>query len=159
MNCRFCPRADGLSFAPGCRANRSRADVDFVSLGFDKVNFVRFDKTKNRAQAGSEKIGEQLLDLSQIEDSVIDSFPVMLKRGKNAQSGRVACQIANLGYCASKDIYYHGVKLHNLAVRRTKSLPVPFQLFLTEASKHDLTAFKEEQLTVPTRHLFADKAY
>lgn len=101
----------------------------------------------------------QLLDLTATEDSLIDSFPVMLKRGKNAKSGRVARQIADFGYCASKDIYYHGVKLHNLAVRQIKRLPVPFQLFLTEASKHDLTAFKEAHLRVPTRHLFADKAY
>ncbi len=99
------------------------------------------------------------LDLTETEDSLIDSFPVMLKRGKNAKSGRVAPEIADLGYCASKDICYWGVKLHNLARRRIKSLPVPFQLFLTEASKHDLRAFKEAGLTVPTRNLFADKAY
>ncbi len=101
----------------------------------------------------------RLLDLSATEDSVIDSFPVMLKRGKNAKSGRVARGCADFGYCASKDIYYWGVKLHNLAVRQTRSLPVPFQLFLTAASKHDLTAFKEQSPTVPTRYLFADKAY
>ncbi len=101
----------------------------------------------------------RLLDLSATEDSLIDSFPVMLKRGKNAKSGRVAATIASFGYCASKDIYYWGVKLHNLAVRQTKSLPIPFQLFLTEASTHDLTAFKEAAPRVPTRHLFADKAY
>lgn len=101
----------------------------------------------------------RLLDLSETEDSLIDSFPVMLKRGKNSKSGRVAGQIADFGYCASKDIYYHGVKLHNLAVRQTKSLPVPFQLFLSKASTHDLTAFKQADPSVPTRHLFADKAY
>lgn len=101
----------------------------------------------------------RLLDLSETEDSLIDSFPVMLKRGKHAASGRVASKIANFGYCSSKDIYYHGVKLHNLAIRQPKSLPVPFQLFLTEASKHDLTAFKEVAPRVPTRNLFADKAY
>lgn len=101
----------------------------------------------------------KLLDLTATEDSLIDSFPVMLKRGKNSKFGRVACEIADFGYCASKDIYYHGVKLHNLAVRQIKSLPVPFQLFLSKASTHDLTAFKEVAPSVPTRHLFADKAY
>lgn len=101
----------------------------------------------------------RFLDLTETEDSLIDSFPVMLKRGKNAISGRVAPEIADFGYCSSKDIYYHGVKLHNLAVRQTRSLPIPFQLFLTEASKHDLTAFKEAHPRVPTRYLFGDKAY
>lgn len=98
-------------------------------------------------------------DLRLTEDSLIDSFPVMLKRGKNAKSGQVASSIADLGYCASKDIYYHGVKLHNLAIRQIKTLPIPFQLFLSKASKHDLVAFKEENLTVPTRNLFSGKTY
>lgn len=101
----------------------------------------------------------RFLDLTMTEDSLIDSFPVMLKRGKNARFGRVADEIADFGYCSSKDIYYHGVKLHNLAIRQIKSLPIPFQLFLSEASKHDLVAFKEADPTIPTRHLFADKAY
>lgn len=100
-----------------------------------------------------------VLNLIGTEDSLIDSFPVMLKRGKNAKSGRVASEIADFGYCSSKDIYYHGVKLHNLAIRQSKSLPIPFQMFLTEASKHDLTAFKEANPKVPTQNLFADKAY
>ena len=101
----------------------------------------------------------RFLDLSETEDSLIDSFPVMLKRGKNAKSGRVAPEIADFGYCSSKDIYYWGVKLHNLAIRQPKSLPVPFQLFLSEASKHDLTAFKDAAPSVPTQNLFGDKAY
>lgn len=101
----------------------------------------------------------RVLNLIGTEDSLIDSFPVMLKRGKNAKSGRVASEIADLGYCSSKDIYYHGVKLHNLAIRQSKSLPIPFQMFITETSKHDLTAFKEANPKVPTQNLFADKAY
>lgn len=106
-------------------------------------------------------LGEKhrLLDLTETEDSLIDSFPVMLKRGRHAKSASVASEIADFGYCASKDIYYHGVKLHNLAIRQPKSLPVPFQLFLSKASKHDLTAFKEADPRVPTRNLFGDKAY
>lgn len=99
------------------------------------------------------------LKLTETEDSIIDSFPVMLKQGKNAKSGCVASRIADFGYCSSKDIYYHGVKLHNLAIRQTKTLPVPYQLFLSKASKHDLTAFKEADLRVSTRHLLGDKAF
>ncbi len=92
-------------------------------------------------------------------DSVIDSFPVMLAQGKKAQKCQTAKQIADFGYCSSKDIYYWGVKLHNLAIRRCKRLPLPFQVFLSPASKHDLTAFKQQNPHVPTKNLFADKAY
>lgn len=93
------------------------------------------------------------------EDSVVDSFPVMLKKGKKAKSCQTAAQFADFGYCASKDIYYWGVKLHNLAIRRLQTLPFPFQVFLSPASRHDLTAFKQQNPSLPTKNLFADKAY
>lgn len=92
-------------------------------------------------------------------DSLIDSFPVMMAHGKRAKSCQTANDVADFGYCASKDTYYYGVKLHNLAIRRLSRLPLPFQVFLSPASKHDLTAFKEQNPTVPTKNLFADKAY
>lgn len=92
-------------------------------------------------------------------DSLIDSFPVMMKRGKRAKACQTAQEVADFGYCASKDIYYWGVKLHNLAIRRFKRLPLPVTIFFTPASKHDLTAFKQQNPWVPTKILFADKAY
>ena len=97
------------------------------------------------------------LDFS--EDSLIDSFPVMMSHGQKAKRCQTASEIADFGYCASKDIYYYGVKLHNLAIRRFKRLPLPLSVFLTPASTHDLTAFKEQNPIVPTKNLFADKAY
>lgn len=93
------------------------------------------------------------------EDSLIDSFPVMLKKGKHSKSCRTASEMAGFGYCASKDVYYYGVKLHSLAIRRSKTLPLPVCLFLSKASKHDLIAFKEQYPMVPTAYLLADKAY
>jgi len=93
------------------------------------------------------------------EDSLIDSFPVMMSRGRRAGRCRTAPEIADFGYCASKDIYYYGVKLHSLAIRRIKQLPLPVAVFLTPAATHDLTAFKEQNLPIPTQNLFADKAY
>ena len=75
-------------------------------------------------------------------DSLIDSFPVMMARGHTAKSCRTASRIASFGYCSSKDIYYYGVKLHNLAVRRMKTLPLPTAVFITPASTHDLVALK-----------------
>lgn len=92
-------------------------------------------------------------------DSLIDSSPVMLARGKKSKACRTACQIASFGYCASKDIYYYGVKLHNLAVRRFKTLPLPTAVFISQASTHDLVAFKQIAPLVLTQNLFADKAY
>lgn len=93
------------------------------------------------------------------EDSIIDSFPVMIKRGKLSKTCSIAADVAAFGYCSSKDLYYYGVKLHSLAIRRLKSLPLPSSIFLSSAAKHDLVAFKEENPPVLTKNLFADKAY
>lgn len=92
-------------------------------------------------------------------ECLLDSLPVCLAKGSRSSSAKVASEIANKGYCSSKKLYYHGVKLHLLGQRRVKKLPVPQSFALTKASTHDLTALRED-LTVPVcKALFADKAY
>lgn len=128
--------------------------------------YQAFNNRLNNLQLDFQIIIEMLLttkfknrDSSFSSDSLIDSFPVMLSTGKKANYCQTASEIADFGYCSSKDIFYWGVKLHTLAVRRSGKLPMPSNVFLSEASKHDLTAFKEANPSIPTNVLFADKAY
>jgi len=92
------------------------------------------------------------------QDCVIDSVPIMLAvRGRSYQA-KVATDEANCGYCASKDIFYHGVKIHILARKRYEHLPLPEILTITRASEHDLPVL--QAMTGKTAgNLFADKAY
>ena len=46
---------------------------------------------------------------------IADSFPVMMAKEKRSSQAKVAPQIADKGYCSSKDTFYHGVKLHVVA--------------------------------------------
>jgi hypothetical protein len=92
-------------------------------------------------------------------DCVLDSLPIILAKGSRADSAKVAKEVANKGYCATKKLYYHGVKLHLLGRRRVKHLPLPQALALTAASVHDLTAFRQEIEPPTFGALFADKAY
>jgi len=92
-------------------------------------------------------------------DHIIDSFPVMLAQNGFAYSARVAREVASVGYCAAKKTYFHGVRLHVIAERRFNRLPNPSQIWLCEASHHDLTAAKEQQLSLPNTTLIADLAY
>ena len=92
-------------------------------------------------------------------DHLIDSFPVMLAQNGHAYSAKVARQIANVGYCAAKKTYFHGVRLHTIAMKRFEKLPSPSQIRLCEASHHDLTAAKEQHLRLPDTTLIADLAY
>lgn len=132
----------------------------------DLPTYQAFNNRLNNLSAAFAVIADQLLQAKLLTagesfsaDSLIDSFPVMMARGKKSKSCRTAGELASFGYCSSKDIYYYGVKLHNLAIRRTKQLPLPAALFLSSASTHDLIAFKQADPHIPTSNLFADKAY
>ena len=95
----------------------------------------------------------------QTTDHVLDSLPIILAKGGRADAAKVAREVANKGYCATKKLYYHGLKLHLLGARRRQALPVPEGLALTAASVHDLTAFRQEMEPPAFGVLFADKAY
>ncbi len=92
-------------------------------------------------------------------DHLIDSFPVMLAANGHAYSAKVAREVADVGYCAAKKTYFHGVRLHVIAERRFERLPNPSQIWLCEASHHDLTAAREQHLELPNTTLMADLAY
>ncbi len=92
------------------------------------------------------------------QDCVIDSLPIMLAVRSRSAHAKVATADANCGYCASKDIFYHGVKIHILARKQYQSLPLPEILTVTRASEHDLPVLQGfEGKTAGI--LFADKAY
>ena len=92
-------------------------------------------------------------------DRLIDSLPVMLAQGTRSNRARVARHLADVGFCATKQIHYCGVKLHVLAARRISKLPLPERLFLSRASQHDLAALRELDPQLSNCGLFADKAY
>ena len=87
----------------------------------------------------------------------MDSLPIMLCSGK--RQGKVASEISDKTFCATKGIYYWGVKLHVVAFRRPKKLPLPEFLSVTPASEFDLTALRPILPQMVDRTIFADKAY
>jgi hypothetical protein len=50
-------------------------------------------------------------------------------------------------------------KLHAIAKRRNKTLPLPEYIGITPASTHDLTALRPILETIQNRNIVADKAY
>ena len=94
------------------------------------------------------------------EDFLIDSMPIMLALGSRAKRARVAPEIAKTGFCATKQINFHGVRIHLIGNRRTGSLPTPTRIWLKEGNVHDLTALREIRDELPAGiNLFGDKAY
>jgi hypothetical protein len=91
------------------------------------------------------------------EKSLVDSFPIILCSGKRA--GKVAPELSDKSYCATKDLYYFGVKIHAVASPRQKKLPFPEFLSVTSASENDLTAIRPILPKLVNRSIIADKAY
>lgn len=127
-------------------------------------SYQTFVARLNRLEPTFQSLGAELQARLRLEhlpeiDQVIDSLPVMLARGGHAYTAKVARESADVGYCASKKLYFHGVRLHSIGQRRSGALPCPQQIWLREASCHDVRGVKEQAPQVPTTTLFADSAY
>lgn len=90
---------------------------------------------------------------------LIDSLPIVLAGPKRSNQAKVAPEIANKGYCATKSLFYYGVKLHILGSDRDGLLPIPEFIGLTSGSEHDLNAFKVIVPEMRNVEIFCDKAY
>jgi hypothetical protein len=90
---------------------------------------------------------------------LVDSFPIVMAGPKRSAQARVAPELADKGYCASKNLYFYGVKLHVVALSRPGTLPVPNLAGLSAGSANDLTVLREALPTIYGGNLFGDKAY
>ncbi|MCS3648227.1 hypothetical protein GGP62_000850 [Salinibacter ruber] len=91
---------------------------------------------------------------------IADSMPIMLAKGQRASQAEVASdRLASVGYCSSKCVSFHGVKLHLVVERRSEKLPVPERAGLTPGSENDLRALRRVLPTLAGGVLCGDKAY
>jgi hypothetical protein len=88
-----------------------------------------------------------------------DSFPVALAKQGHRFSARVAKELADAGYCATKKLYYYGVRVHVVARRQAGTLPCPDYIGVTGASSHDGKVFEQIRPVLKDNELYADKAY
>ena len=82
-----------------------------------------------------------------------------MAKEKRSFQATVAPQIADKGYCSSKDTFYHGVKLHVVAQKRPGTMPLPDRVGLTAGSKNDLQALRQALPVFQDGELYGDKAY
>lgn len=128
-------------------------------------SYQAFNYRLNQLTSACELLIEQCLisaawQIDANNERLIDSVPVMIARGTRANQSTVAPGLANTGFCATKQQYYRGVKLHLIAARRINQLPLPEKIHLSEASQHDLATLQELSPRLPQAvALFADKAY
>ena len=91
---------------------------------------------------------------------LIDSMPIIMAQRNRRFFAKVAPEIADKGgYCATKKLYYYGVKLHIMGSAQSGSIPVPELIGLTSAGTSDIRAYEQIVLDTHEYHKFADKAY
>ena len=74
---------------------------------------------------------------------LIDSFPVALAKHGHRFKASVAPELADASYCATKNLYYYGVRVHVLGSRQTGALPTPNYIGVTGASDYDGKIFDQ----------------
>ena len=89
--------------------------------------------------------------------SLMDSMPIITCSGK--RSPKVALEITDKGFCSTKNMYYHGLKLHALAFWQHGGLPFPESFVVSKASENDLNVFKENWAEIEDRTFWGDKIY
>lgn len=90
---------------------------------------------------------------------LVDSFPVVMAHEKRSGRAKVAPELANKGYCASKKMYFYGVKVHLLALRRPGRLPLPDYIGLSPGADNDLTVLRGLLPQLRDCELYGDKIY
>ncbi|MCL2356817.1 MAG: hypothetical protein FWC70_06635 [Defluviitaleaceae bacterium] len=92
-------------------------------------------------------------------DYIIDSVPIILASHKRSRRGKVASELCDKGYCASKELHYYGMKLHILAQCNYKAMPTPAVMTTSKASCRDLPIAKEMLGDIFNIRAFGDKAF
>ena len=90
---------------------------------------------------------------------LIDSFPVALAKQGHRFKACVAKEIADSGYCSTKNLYFYGVRVHVVARKNPGTLPTPEYIGVTGASHHDGKIFDPIRPVLYNNYLYADKAY
>ena len=91
-------------------------------------------------------------------DFVYDSMPIVVAGAARSGSAKVANEICAKGYCASKKMWYYGLKLHTLAQCNYKAMPTPALMSISKASEHDRPVAGELLEDIHNIRLFADMA-
>jgi hypothetical protein len=86
-----------------------------------------------------------------------DSFPVITCSHK--RKGKVARELTDKGFCATKKLHYYGVKVHMLGLQRRGTIPFPQYVEVTPASVHDLSALRGVLEKITADRCILDKAY
>jgi len=135
----------------------------YLRSWFPKLpSYAAFNNRLNRLNEAFKALTASLLQDYQpidcfLRESLLDSLPIITAHGKRA--GKVAPELTDKGFCSTKSMFYHGLKLHALGFRRDNQIPFPEQLLISTASENDLNVFRNAWGTIENRTFYGDKVY
>jgi len=91
---------------------------------------------------------------------LIDSFPVALAKQGHRFKTRVARDLADMGYCATKKLYYYGGRVHVIG-SHLNPVPCPHRKYIgvTGVGAHDGKVLDQIRPYLHDQELYGDKAY
>ena len=126
-------------------------------------SYQKFNKRLNNLSEAIILLAEGLTHHPEVTDlnpiDLLDSCPIVLANSKRHTRAKVARELCSSGYCASKGMFYYGVKLHAIARKRTGALPLVVDAYITPANTADITAFIDAPIDKSDRYFFGDKAF
>jgi hypothetical protein len=125
-------------------------------------NYEAFNYRLNKIHGGFVILCEQFAAVNKSDGSqkwVIDSLPIIMAGPKRSGRAKVAKELADKGFCASKDLYFYGVKLHCIGALCSGTIPTPVMIGSAPASASDETMFELISCELENGIVFGDKAY
>lgn len=90
------------------------------------------------------------------QEFIVDSFPVPVCQTVRSWRCKLFPSKKYHGYCASKKLFYWGIKVHMIVSKEG----IPIEFHFTPASEADVTALKNFEFDLPENStLYGDKAY
>jgi hypothetical protein len=135
----------------------------YLRSWFPKLpSYAAFNYRLNRLSDAFRLFTQSLLEEYRPKDCIenevlIDSLPIITCSAK--RFGKVAPELTDKGLCATKSLFFYGLKLHVSGFRRLDQLPFPEQIVVTPASEHDLNVYKNEWGDYSNRTFYGDKIY
>ena len=105
-------------------------------------------------------IGQQLSEeVQEIIDLLTDSLPIIVAGNNRSGRARAASELCNKGYCASKGMYFYGVRLHFFGLSRPHKMPKIYHCRIEPASDADITISKDTLQNAENINVYGDKAF
>ena len=96
---------------------------------------------------------------AEITDYLTDSMPIVVARAGRSGVARVAAGLCDKGYCASKKMYFYGVKLHGFCQSQPHKMPKMHCFRVESASCGDITVAKDTLQSAENINVYGDKAF